>query len=74
VGHHIDPTAIYDDRLFDELGLSPQLISRACNAGHLQHIHKGRTRFFKGAWILAWLGMGNEPDATQLESEAVHAC
>jgi hypothetical protein len=53
----IEPAAIYDEasaRLI--LGLSERALAPARRRGQLQSTRIGRRRFYRGAWLLGWLG------------------
>lgn len=53
----IDCEALYDDgALRQALGLTPGTLAAARRSGTLRHTRRGKRVFYKGAWILAWLG------------------
>jgi hypothetical protein len=60
----IKPDAFYDqDAVRRLLGLSARAIGSACRSGQLRVTERGGRRFFRGSWLIAWLG-GSEQHAS----------
>jgi hypothetical protein len=52
----IKPECFYDqDALRRLLGLSNKAIGNACRSGKLKFSEQAGRRFFRGAWVIAWL-------------------
>jgi len=59
----IDPEGLYDGAgLRMLLGVSDSALCRARARDELRSVLRGRRRFYRGAWVLAWLSDG-KPDA-----------
>lgn len=67
----IDPDSFYDQAAVRRLlgGLSVKAIGNACRSGELRVTERAGRRFFRGAWIIAWL----EGDDASKGDEVQHA-
>jgi hypothetical protein len=57
----IDPQAIYSAIEVENMfNLSKHFLSRERASGKLRSVQKGTDFFYRGAWLLSWLGMGSD--------------
>lgn len=61
----IKPECFYDqDAIRGILGVTAKAIGNACRSGKLRFSERAGRRFFRGAWVIAWLegDEAKEPD------------
>lgn len=71
VAAQINPVAIYDDvALAELLAVNRSRITRAANAGKLRFVERLGKRFFRGDWVIEYLGMTDSAGDMQAQEAA----